>query len=110
VSLPSHLAVLLAEAQRTAEAGDLQQAARLYHRNVTERPDAAEAWLALEAATRSPRGQRRRDRAAAPGKPALCRGGDPARPVVPRGGGCPALTLSGARPMLAPLFINRGGK
>jgi hypothetical protein len=34
VSLPSHLAVLLAEAQRTAEAGDLQQAAQASQRYV----------------------------------------------------------------------------
>ena len=47
MSLPPHLAVLFAEAQRTADAGDLQQAARLYHRIVTERPVASEAWLAL---------------------------------------------------------------
>lgn len=47
MSLPPHLEILLAEARRTAAAGDLQQAARLYHRIVTERPAAADAWLAL---------------------------------------------------------------
>ena len=45
--LPSHLSALVAEAQRAAKAGDLQQAAHLYNRVVSEEPGAADAWLAL---------------------------------------------------------------
>ena len=47
MTVPPHLSALVAAARRTAQAGDLQQAARLYNQVVSEDPNAADAWLAL---------------------------------------------------------------